>query len=255
MSRRATTAICLVALALALAAASPARAVFGHSYSSRVDGAATLLADGNTAYAFSVVNTSEPIDLYRIVDWELPIFSLGDVLPGSVICPDGWTYEIISPDATTAYYNNPNSPYGEYRWSYDPSGDPLLGTDPDAYGVDASIFVDPPYIIHWYTEANSDFQPIAAIHAFGPDDPLSSLAGFGFVSQYSATGAPNQTSWYMNPARTNDPPIPGHSGGLLPDSPSFRGQDVPEPSALMVLIGGLASAAGWSALLRRRALR
>lgn len=181
---------------------------------SRVDATVTDQGDGTFLYEFTVHNTTpnancEVCDL--IVNWELPIFAITDLVDlTSVTSPEGWEFEIIelavNPNASTTYYNNPNGPYGQYRWNWDPANDPTLdptqGGDPAAYGPNPDVFVNPPILIHWFT---------TDVLAASPANPIfvgGSLNGFSFRSAFSQAPAPYQASWFQLPPTTGDPPIP-----------------------------------------------
>jgi hypothetical protein len=184
-------------------------------------------------YDFTVFNTSTPDEINPlIVNWELPFFSLDDLDISSITSPEGWVFEIINPSDSTFIYNNPNGPYGEYSWDWDAATDPTLLADPNAYGPNVDVFVDPPFLIHWYTTPDDIgdglFLPTA------PIAPGSSLSGFGFESDFASVNAPYQSSWFLQPPVTGDPPIPGSAFGT-PFSPArqqAQGGVIPEPASI-----------------------
>jgi hypothetical protein len=257
----ASLAASLVPLALA---AAPADAQMGGEppHSARVDSAVTQ-SSSLYNYSFTVFNTSPNPNTQGIggipllVNWELPIFNVNDV--NNIQSPAGWTYEIVDTDGnlidentglptggTSSYFNNPSGPYGDYGWDYDPNTDPDRGNylNPDA-------FIDPPYIIHWYTP-RSDYggnNPILPIWV----SDVNFLSGFGFESDFASTNAPYLSSWDFLRPRVGDPPIPGGAGFGFPNSPSYRnfGTAVPEPSTFALLMAG--SLVGVGLRLRRRA--
>lgn len=247
---KASLAAALVPLALATTASA--------QYSSRVD--STVTPNGGVfKYEFTVVNTTNfgsgiATGAFQeiwprgwdpwIVNWELPIFDINDVT--NITAPDGWTWEIINPGSSTAYYNNPNSPYGHYRWDWTPGMDPTLIDDPNAYGPNPNVFLNPPLIIHWYTEAVQEEGGLLPLRPIGV---WESLSGFGFESAYSATNAPYLSSWFELPPVAGDPPIPGSSFSF-PNSPAYREalNPIPEPISMTLAGIGLATVAA----LRRR---
>jgi hypothetical protein len=206
---------------------------------------------GNYDYGYSIINTSTPHAAgfdQVIVDWELPIFALDDVL--IVFDPPGWRHEFVTPRQSTLYYNNPSGPYGHYRWSYDPAFDPFIAMVglTAAYGPNPNVFIDPPYIIHWYTCA-LEADP-SCPDGGNPIREGDSLSGFRLVSFWPERNAPYQASFAYLPPATGDPPIPGRLGFISPNSPARQAAQnagVPEPSALILMgLGG----AGF--LIRRR---
>lgn len=239
----------IAAALIPLAAAVPSQASI-QLYSSRVDSTVETHA-GTFLYQFTVVNTtpgssgSGP----TIVDWELPLFDAADV--EQIMSPAGWTYEIVTPNQTTPFYNNAAGPYGQYKWDWTPTGDPTvdpaIGGDPAAYGPTPDKFRHPTLVLHWYTTyALDDLQRVI------PDNPIlvqSALGGFSFASNYAPANAPYLSSWYRLPPRPGDPPVPGGNVGFVPRSPAFDAA-VPEPTPLAALGYGLVSLAMY---LRRRA--
>lgn len=244
----ATLAVALVPLGAV--AVAPAEAGVAIQRSSRVD--ATVIPPGGLGnpsateflYLFEVFNTTpgSGLGINRIVDWELPIFALTDV--ANIMSPSGWLSEVIAPTATTAVYNNPTGTYGLYSWNYNPATDPLLVANPNLYGPNPGAFVSPPFIIHWFTDDDGGEGPVAPI--FEGD----SLPGFSFMSDFGGTSAPYLASWFFQPPRGGDPPIPERPGFAFPNSDSFQQTQqapIPEPATLLLL----ASGAG-VLLLRRR---
>lgn len=206
---------------------------------SRVDAVVTPVGS-QFRYDFTVFNTSffssagAPI----IIDWELPLFELGDLDLGSIQSPFGWSHEIIAPPYNTSQGTN--------VWTtYDPATDPLLdpmqGGDPNLYGPNPEAFDMPPYVLHWFDDAGLGSGSTEGIF------PQSFLSGFSFVSDYSSRNAPYMASWTSFPPRGGDPPIPG-SGFGSPNSPARQAaQGVPEPSTLVlfVMAGSSLLAAGY----------
>lgn len=240
----------------------------------------------NVLYEFTVHNLSpifEGTGINVIVDWELPIFDVNDV--SNIQSPVGWTHEIIANPLTnsTEYYNNPDfgfgledqepgGYFGQYSWEeYNFADDPQSGNPPgSAYGLNPEVFLDPPFIIHWYTLSCFDPDPTnnttnnATLDLFGsecgdqltldsalrPIEEEQSLSGFSFVSNFGSTNAPYLASWLFEPPTAGDPPTPANLLGL-PNSPAFQAtQNIPEPGTMTLLgIGVLGTAV---ALRRRR---
>ena len=212
-------------------------------YSSRVDAQVTP-QNGTFLYEFTVVNTTPNGEIggdFVIVNWELPIFAAADIIDGSVQSPDGWQFEIIDPNATTAVYNNQSGPYGEYRWDYQAATDPALDIDPDLYGPNPEVFDDPPLIVHWYT------TPVEDEITF-PENPIfagNSLSGFQFESDFGPLNGPYQSSWFFIPPVTGDPPLPGQ-GLATPNSPARQAaqgvQPIPEPASVAIWLAMITGA-------------
>lgn len=266
---------------LAMAGTSPAEAsAIDPCRTSRVDAEVTAGAgDGSQyLYEFTVFNTSPSdasgacgINNNVIVDWELPLFSPGDIVAGSLTSPnEWWRAEVIPPGQSTfpsGYYKNPDGPYGNYEWDYAPGVDPLLdpgqGGDPNLYGPTPGMFINPPLIVHWYTcdgdwVQDPDCEVILASSPVSPIAAGQNLGGFSFLSDYAPQNAPYLTSWFQEPPTSGDPPSPGGTFGI-PGSPEFfaaQGQSdptpVPEPAALALLGAG---AAMLGIRRRRRGLR
>lgn len=244
-SRTAAIAAAFVTLG-ALAVPDPASAgVSVPQRSSRVDGTVTP-EGGQFRYKFEVFNTTRGCEgCPQIVDWELPIFSLTDVVASSILSPSGWLHEVIAPGATTAYYNNPTGPYGFYNWDYVAANDPLLVTNPDLYGPNPGVFDNPPFIIHWYTEDIPDSSPANPINAG------ESLDGFEFLSAFSEFNAPYLSSWFFQPPVSGDPPSP-NAVFATPNSPArqlAQATAIPAPASVALIGIGLL---GLVPYLRRR---
>jgi hypothetical protein len=193
---------------------------------SRVDATVTPVGS-QFRYDFTVFNTSilGSGSTAWLIDWELPLFDLGDLDLGSVDSPPEWAFEIL-----TAPYDTGQ---GTNVWStYDPATDPLLdsmqGGDPNLYGPNPEVFDMPPYVLHWYEIDQSS----GGIGVF----PGEFLSGFSFISDYSSRSAPYMASWLSFPPRGGDPPIPGAGFGS-PNSPARKAaQGVPEPSTLVLFV-------------------
>ena len=247
--RKAALATALVPLG-SVALPEPALA---QEHTSRVDATVTPEA-GGFRYDFTVYNTSGGIaastgetgggvsafgvGIPVIVDWELPLFDLDDIVPGSIQSPSGWSFEILTPP----YVSSQN---GVVWTTYDADTDPLLdpaqGGDPNLYGPNPQAFENPPYVLHWF----DDFTNSGGAGAIFPNQFLSD---FSFVSEYSSRNAPYLASWDDLPPRGGDPPIPG-SGFGSPNSPARQAaQGVPEPSSIVLFVmagSSLLAAAGY----------
>lgn len=212
---------------------------------SRVDSKITPVGN-KYLYEFEVFNTS-PVaegDGYgseicdEIVNWELPLFDVGDLDVASISSPSGWDFEILPPDGTSDYYNNSDSPYNFSKWNYSTADDPILSADSDWYGSNPEVFEDPPLILHWYNVADSDGFPTNSIF------PENSLAQFSFLSDFAPKNAPYLSSWYTRPPNGGDPPIPFGSTFATPNSPSRQiaqnknnvSTSVPESDMLLGLL-------------------
>lgn len=223
-----------VATLLVMAIASPGlTSTIGPFYSSRVD--ATVTLEGSQyRYSFEVFNTTVGAAQFQgipvIMDWELPLFSLDDIIPSSITSPEGWRHELVAHPMPPSFWN--------YRADEDPLLDPGQGGDPNLYGPNPHVFENPPYVLHWFTEEPEQY----GIY------PEESLSGFGFLSNYLPFNAPYLASWVDLPPRGGDPPIPGNAFGT-PLSPARLGAQqflIPEPSsAALLVLGTVLLAAGW----------
>lgn len=214
--------------------------------SSRVDATVTPVGD-KFLYEFEVFNTSPVLSgsgyggdtCDEIVDWELPLFDVEDLDVTSITSPSSWNFEILPPDGTSDYYNNPDSPYNPTGWNYTAADDPLLIADADLYGSNPQVFENPPLILHWYNPADSSSNlPTNSIF------PGGSLGEFSFLSDFAPKNAPYLSSWFNRPPRRGDPPIPFGLTFATPNSSSRQqAQDignpisVPEPGSLLGLLG------------------
>lgn len=222
---------------LALVVFAPPTAAQELFYSDRVH--ATIVPTATDFnYSFELFNLTVGEGVFDITNLWFPLFDESDVF--EVRSPQGWAYEIIAPDAETAYYNHESAFYGFYRWDYSPANDPTLVTDPDAYPV-PEVFIDPPLIIHWYAVPNTDGTPLRPVHKG------NSLTGFGFRSEYGGTAAPYMAGWDHLDPTIGDPPLPGTRLNIvLPNSPAYQAA-IPEPATVFAFL-----AASGAAILRRR---
>ena len=186
-----------------------------------VTGSVTDIGGGEFEYSYTVTNTSDgslvpdggigvagPDDtvINRLL---IPFFDLESVaiVNGSVQFPLGWTATFSDPAGTI--------------WDYNPL------TDPDQlnYEVSASVFVDPPFVLDFFTVSN-------------PVQPDASLDGFSFRSLFGATNGPVVIGFEGGGGSVDPPHV---------NSPSHPAFDViPEPTTMALLaLGGLG-------LLRRR---
>ena len=237
VARKAGVRAAVVPLALAAAAApSDANAQIRQS---RVDASVSAIGGGEFQYDFTLNNTSTGYNGDVLVDWELPFFAMTDIVAGSITTPSGWEAEIVTTTSVTTYFNNPAGPYGDYGWDYDPADDPTAGNYPTA------PFLAPPFILHFYTVLASEGDTTFPARGLFEGQ---SLDGFSFRSAYGSAPAPYLGSWFRQPPRPGDPPIPDN-GGMVTNlgigSPEYY-QAVPEPASFV------AFAAGAALLLRRR---
>ena len=178
---------------------------------------------------------------FLLVDWELPFFENPANVIFNIQSPDGWEFEILEGvDDSSEYYNNPNGFYGDYQWDYDPNNDPFAAN----YDQPAESYVDPPFILHWYTVDVPDSSPD------NPIFPLESLDGFSFDTLVSEdVNVPYLASFFFEPPIQGDPPSPGGSGFGVPRTVPQVQTGVPEPltSSFSIL-----AAAGMLSYLRRR---
>ena len=219
-----------------------------------------------------------------VVDWELPLIvapgqdwthvvsniqspGWDDAAPAGAV-PGGvaiepWYYEVITPDGTiqetsdpfspgpgsaSYYYDNPNGPYGQYDWNWTKESDPVWQDDNDVYGPNPDQFLDPDYIIHWYTHDEPGDSPVDPIW------PFESRMGYSFISDYSAGNAPYMASWFFEEPTIGDPPFPAGSLPALPGPTGPIGGIVPLPAAFpigFIVMSGMAGVG----YLRRRAAR
>ena len=223
---------------------------------------------------------------FLIVDWELPLMvgpgqDYTDVVD-TIMSPTGyptwaepgpvaavseshtWYYEVIDPvdgfvhetndpdfiGPHSDYYANASGPYGYYDWAaWTKEADPVWQADSDVYGPDPDMWLNPDYLIHWYTPDVEVASPLA------PIGPGQLLAGFSFMSDFSAGNAPYLASWEQEPPTIGDPPFPvtGLPAGL-PGSPGPTGPIIPLPAAFPAAFLVMTGMAG-VAYLRRRAAR
>ena len=115
-------------------------------------------------------------------------------------------------------------------WSYDPGLDPDSGT----YGIDPVHFIDPPFIVRFFTDDPFTYGVTPFTTPF--------LDGFSFLSDYAAANGPAVVS--SSGPIIIDPSIP-----LGPGHPSFA-PPAPTPAALPVGLIGLGALA-----IRRRRVR
>ena len=212
-----------------------------------------------------------------IVDWELPLIvgdgqTWSDVVD-TIMSPTGdfgaafveadpqpWYYEVITPagiiqassdphspgaGSASVYYDNPAGPYGEYDWSWTKEADPVWQDNNDVYGPNPDRWLDPDYLIHWYTPDDPEESPRDPIF------PFDSRTGYSFMSDISGGNAPYMASWFFEPPTIGDPPSP-QGGGPLPGIPGPT-PIVPLPAAFPVALIVMAGMAGVGYIRRRTA--
>lgn len=186
-------------------------------------------------YEFEVFNTSPVLtgggygrECDEIVNWELPLFDIGDLDMASISSPSGWNFELLPPDGTSNYYNTSNSPYHFSKWNWTATNDLLLQEDPNLYGSNPQVFENPPLVLHWYNPADSNRLPTNSIR------PGGSLGGFSFLSNFAPKNAPYLASWFSRPPRGGDPPIPNGLTFATPNSPSRQQAQGSRPSPTTV---------------------
>ncbi|NKB56676.1 MAG: PEP-CTERM sorting domain-containing protein [Alphaproteobacteria bacterium] len=254
-----TAALAGVLVPLA-AAGMPSEAEAGSAFPDRrshVEGGPT--AEGPAfRYNFEVFNDSalylgEINGINRLVNWELPLFSLNGIDLGSITSPTDWSFEIIDINGViqatagagvlgqqSDIYNNNNGPYGEYAWNWTAGDDPVLNANPGIYGPDENQFETPEFILHWFS------LPAEFEGALNPILEQDSLDGFSFLAEADGTNVPYQASWDQQPLTIGDPPSPDPTAVI--GAPDNRTTSVPEPGAIALFATGLLGLLG----LRRR---
>jgi hypothetical protein len=277
--------ICLCAAQLIAAGVKPALAIKITSVST------TITPEGDYfRYNFTLKNDSTAGE--RILAWDLPLFSLDDIVPGSITSPGqrlgegsrfqyyrGWNYgliqgttqgsPVIASDIVPLNANSTSraSKYS-FGWKYNAATDYQLVANPDQFGPNPQAFENPPYVIHWFTGftyalgyqnnlANRDSTDDSAITITTSPTELNagqSQSGFSFLSSYSDQNAPYQAYWNWPPVTIGDPPIPGELGFSTPNSPARQAAQGPNPAAVPTpaMLPGLASMGIGSWLKRRK---
>jgi hypothetical protein len=168
----------------------------------------TVLPNGdNYDYGYEVVNSSTN---ESIIEWYLPLLGSPDeVIVGGldgVLVPEGW--------AVTAF------PWQSWHdFAYDADLDDKAGT----YGVDATLFEHPDWVLHFTTEP--DLTLFTFPYAIGPGE---SLDGFGFTSAVDPINVPYLARLGDGTLVLGDPLAPGFPDDDPPPPPP-PGGPVPEP--------------------------
>lgn len=210
----------VVAAFLSLAVAQPARAsIVVCTPTSSVDSVMTPSA-GVLHYAFTLTNTSDCAGVEQwpvIVDFELPLSSPGSI--NDIASPGSWSYQILSSADFQTQFGIPN---------------PFASA----------------YVLHWYDTLSAGppaswskgIVPIGFSAHYHTSDVYEDSALFSFDSLIPPVGAPYESSWLTTAPVLGDPPVPGKpvNGAVLGDGlPSFSPSQVPEPSGLFLVAGGL----------------
>ena len=220
------------------------------------------------SYDFTVYNTSvwDGNSAPLIVNWELPLFDFsadafanggsGYAYISNINAPADWEWEVLDNSKTpytilatsnaqyaagdvSLYYGNPQGPYGNYIWSWNPTEDPA------PYSGPTEDWANPPYVLHWYTPSVNGVaqNPIPPASDSDEGEPSNELSGFSFNSEYLSQPAPYQVSWSLEPISFGGGQIP--NGGSGPNGVDA----VPEPLTMLTIFGGVA---GIGSYIRKR---
>jgi hypothetical protein len=136
-------------------------------------------------------------------NWNLPWFTLGGILPRSILSPSGWGYSI----ETIGIANSSTGWSGVAAW-------------PTPFNTVTQV-------LHWYDTTGT-----------APISDLSSLSGFGYTALYAPTYAPYQAVFSVyNGLSTSTLAI--NADPAYPNSPYVFGLTIPEPGILALLLLGL----------------
>lgn len=262
MNRKVVASVLVVTLLVACSSAMAANSSYVWS---------NVTGSNPYSYDFTVYNTStwdgDAVPL--VVNWELPLFDfsaeafadggLGDAYISDINAPAGWEWEVLdnsktpytilatsSPQYTSGdvslYYGNPEGPYGNYVWSWNPVDDPT------PYDGAVEDWANPPFVLHWYTPAVDGVaqNPIPPASAPNGGSQSNGLGGFSFSSEYLSQPAPYQATWFLEPVTFGGAQVPG--GDPLPSAPNDVAS-VPEPFTMITIFGGIA---GVGAYIRKR---
>jgi hypothetical protein len=164
----------ITAFLSAIAVCSPIAFIQPASAAKITSVSTTITPEGNYfRYNFTLKNDSTAGEQIRA--WDLPLFSLNDIIPGSITSPGqrlgegstfqyyrGWNYGLIqgttqgspviasdivplnarSTSRASKYY---------FGWEYNAANDYQLVANPGQFGPNPQAFENPPYVIHWLT--------------------------------------------------------------------------------------------------------
>jgi hypothetical protein len=255
--------VCLCTAGLITAGIKPALATKITSVST------TITPEGDYfRYNFTLKNDSTAGEQIRA--WDLPLFSLNDIVPGSITSPGqrlgvggtfqyyrGWNYgliqgttqgsPVIASDIVPLNANSTSrASKNFFGWEYNAANDYQLAANPGQFGPNPQAFENPPYVIHWLTGFASfhgwDYyltdvdaglennENVRIITSPTPLYPGQSQSGFSFLSSYSDQNAPYQAYWNSPPVTIGDPPIPGELGFSTPNSPARQAAQGSDPT-------------------------
>lgn len=173
----------------------------------------TAVPDGTWQYQYQLFNDSTstvgfwPRGVTVNIDtWNLPWFTLGGILPGSILSPSGWSYSI----ETIGVANLATNWNGMAFWP-------------------AAPFDTVTQVLHWYDIAGT-----------APITYSSSLTGFGYDALYAPTYAPYQAVYTIYNGVSLST-LASNADPAYPNSPYVFGATVPEPSIMTLLFAGLGS--------------
>jgi hypothetical protein len=251
----------------------------------------TITPEGdNFRYNFTLKNNSTAGE--QILAWDLPLFSLNDIVPGSITSPGqrlgegstfqyyrGWNYgliqgttqgsPVIASDIVPLNANSTSRASQYFGWQYNAATDYQLAANPTQFGLNPQAFNNPAYVIHWLTGFTNPQGGDSNVKNLDSTDPSISPAtkittsptplysgqsqsGFSFLSRYSGENSPYQAYWNSPPVTIGDPPTPGELGFSTPNSPARQAAQGTNPIPTPALLPGLVSMGIGSWLKRRK---